>query len=122
MRVKSLVAVLVWGLLGGIAAHASVMRVLVVETSDVDGYVRAIEQGKVLPKSKGSPVEIRVWRARFAGDQAGSIVVTAEFPDLEALARNDALEGSDPEVKAWLQGLGKMRKIVSDSIYTELTK
>lgn len=122
MRVKSLVAVLVWGLLGGIAAHASVMRVLVVETSDVDGYVRAIEQGKVLLKSKGSPVEIRVWRARFAGDQAGSIVVTAEFPDLEALARNDALEGSDPEVKAWLQGLGKMRKIVSDSIYTELTK
>lgn len=122
MRLKRLVAVVAWSLLGAASAHASVMRVLVIETSDVEGYVKAIEQGKVLLKSKGSPVEIRVFRARFAGDEAGSIVVTAEFPDLEALAKNDALEGSDPDVKAWLQGLAKMRKIVSDSIYTELTK
>jgi hypothetical protein len=122
MRLKALAAVLAGCLFTGLAAHATVMRVLVVESSDVDGYVRAIEQGKVLLKSKGSPIEIRVWRARFAGDQTGTIVVTAELPDLEALAKEDALEASDPEVKAWLQELAKMRKVVSDSVYSELTK
>jgi hypothetical protein len=120
MRSKCLAAMLVLCLGGAIAAHAATLRVVVVEASDADGYVKAIEQGKALLKSKGSSGTIRVWRARFAGDKAGQIAVAIEFPNLEAVAKDDALMASDAELRAWLQSLDKFRKIVSDSIYTEL--
>jgi hypothetical protein len=122
MRLKCLAAIFVLFLFGGIAAQAATLRVLVVETSDAAAYVKAVEQGQALLKSKGSSGAIRVWMARFAGDDAGSIVVSVEYPSLEALAKDDAMMASDADVKAWLQSLDKIRKIVSDSIYTELTK
>jgi hypothetical protein len=96
------------------------MRVVVVETSDSDGYLKAIEQGRALLKSKGSTGTIRVWKARYAGSDAGAVVVAIEFANLEALAKDDAMMSSDAEVKAWLQSLDKLRKVVSDSIYNEL--
>ena len=122
MRLKCLAAILALCLFGGTMAQAATMRVVVVETSDAAAYVKAIEQGKALLKSKGSPAAIRVWQARFAGDKAGSIVVSVEYPSLEALAKDDAMMSSDAELRAWLQSLDKVRKIVSDSIYSELTQ
>ena len=47
-------------------------------------------------------------------------MASVEYPSLEALARDDARMASDPELRAWLQSLAKLRKIVSDSIYEEL--
>jgi len=44
-----------------------------------------------------------------------------EYPNLEALAKDDAKMASDPELKSWLQSLDKLRKVVSDSVYNELT-
>jgi len=122
MRLKCLAAMLVLSLLGVVSAQAATLRVVVVEASDADGYLAAMEQGKALLKSKGSTGVIRVWKASYAGEAEGSIVVSVEFPSLEALAKDDALLSSDAEVMAWLKSLDKYRKIVSDGIYTELGK
>lgn len=119
MRAKLTVAFLVVFLFGSVAAQAATLRVVVVETSDAAAYAKAIEHGQELLKAKGSQAILRVWKARFAGDQAGSVVVSAEFPNLEALAQDDARMKSDPELRSWLQGLDRLRKIVSDSIYEE---
>ena len=122
MRLKCLAAMLVLSLIGVVTAEAATLRVVVVAASDADGYLAAMEQGKALLKSKGSAGEIRVWRARYAGEDAGSIVVSVEYASLEALAKDDAMMSADAEVGAWLKSLDKYRKIVSDSIYTELGK
>jgi hypothetical protein len=63
---------------------------------------------------------IRVWQATYAGDNTGSVVVSVEYPNLEALAKDFGLMRNDADLRAWLQGLAKIRKVVSDSIYEEL--
>jgi hypothetical protein len=120
MRSKCVLTMAALFLLVAVTSHAAVSRVVVVQASDGAAYVKAIEQGKALLKSKGASGNIRVWRARFAGDQAGAIVVTIEYASLAALAADDALMASDPELRGWLQSLDKLRKVVSDSVYQEL--
>src|SRR6185295_17615111 len=120
MRFRSSLACAVVGLMLGTTAEAGVLRVVVVEASDAAAYAKAIEQGKALMKAKGLPADIRVWRARFAGERAGSVVAAIEYASLEAFAKADAAMNTDPELKAWLAGLPKVRKIVSDSIYEEI--
>ena len=122
MKSKMLGAALCVFLLGGVAAEAATLRVVVVQTSDAAAYVKSVQDGQALLKSKGSPATLRVWKARFAGTDAGAIAVAVEYPNLEALAKDTERMASDPELRAWLQGLDKLRKIVSDSIYEELGK
>jgi hypothetical protein len=120
MRKKCLLGFVALLVASAVAAEAAVSRIVVVQASDAAGYVKAIEQGRALLKAKGSPGNVRVWRARFAGEHAGSIVVAIEYPSLEALAKDDALLQNDAELRAWVQGLDKFRKVVSDSIYEEM--
>ena len=104
------------------AAPGTVLRVVVVESQNPAAYVAEIERGRALLKAKGSQIEIRVWRATYAGSEAGTVVASAVYPSLAALAEDNAKLSSDPELRAWIQGLDKVRKIVSDSLYTELTQ
>jgi ABC-type sugar transport system substrate-binding protein len=120
MRSKVLAALAVACLGVAAAGEAATLRVVVVQTTDAAGYVKALEQGKALMKSKGSPIVLRVWRAQYAGEDAGAVVVSAEYPNLEALAKDNTRMATDPDLRSWLQGLDKFRKIVSDSIYEEL--
>jgi len=101
------------------SASAGTLRVIVVETQDVGAYVKALHDADALRKKKGFTGQIRVWRATYAGDDAGAVVVSIEYPNLEALAKDNAMMQSDAEMRTWLQGLDKLRKIVSDSIYEE---
>jgi hypothetical protein len=120
MRLRFVLACAAVALMLGAAAEAGVLRVVVVEASDAAAYAKAIEQGKTLMKAKGLPADIRVWRARFAGERAGSVVAAIEYPSLEALAKADATMNTDADLKAWLASLSKVRKIISDSIYEEV--
>jgi len=120
MRSKRILTLLATLLLGGVAAQAGTLRIVTVETPDAIAYIQAVEQGRQLLKSKGSPATIRVWRGRFAGSDAGTVIVSVEYPNLEALAKDDALMKSDAELKRWLVGLDKVRTVVSDSVYDEL--
>lgn len=103
-----------------LAADPTVLRIVAVETRDAEAYLREIEKGRAHLKRLGSPGTIRVWRARFAGAQTGTVVVSIEYPSIAALASDDEKGASDAEFQAWLKGLDKVRKVVSDSLYQEL--
>lgn len=121
MKRKTIVAFAAAALLSMFSglAQAAVSRVVVVETSDMKAYVQEIEKGKALLQRAGSPAQIRVWRARFAGPNAGNVVVTVEYSDMVTFANDDKKMAADAEYQAWLKGLDRVRKIVSDSLYEE---
>jgi glutamine cyclotransferase len=102
------------------AADKAVARVVVVETTDAAAYLQALEQGRAILKSIGSTGTVRVYRARFAGPETGTIVVAVEYPSLAAFAADEPRISGSAEYQAWLKSLDKVRKIVSDSLYQEL--
>ena len=102
------------------AADTVVLRVLVVKTDDPGAYLKELDKGKALMKKLGASAVIRVWRARFAGDNAGSTVVSVEYPSLAVMAKDEATVDASPEYQTWFKGLDKLRTVVSDSLYTEM--
>src|SRR5262245_36242062 len=120
MKIKTSLLAVVASLLYFAPANANTLRVVVVETTDLAAYTKAvITDGQALLKKKGSAGVIRMWVATFAGDNAGTVIVSVEYPNLDALAKDTGLMRSDADLRAWLEGLGKLRKIISDSIYEE---
>ena len=101
------------------AQKATVLRVVVVKTDSPAAYAQELEKGKQIMKSLGIPANIRVFQARFAGPEAGAVVASIEYPSMAALAEADAKLNASPDYQAWIKGLDKIRKIVSDSLYTE---
>ncbi len=101
------------------AQKATVLRVVVVKTDDPAAYAQEIEKGRQVMKSIGVQAQTRVWQARFAGPEAGAVVVSIEYPNMAAFADTVAKTNASSEYQAWLKGLDKIRKIVSDSLYTE---
>ena len=101
------------------AQKATVLRVVVVKTDDVAAYVQEIEKGRQVMKIIGIQAQTRVWQAKFAGPEAGAVVVSIEYPSMAAFADAVAKTNASSEYQAWLKGLDKLRKIVSDSLYTE---
>jgi hypothetical protein len=102
------------------AQKTTVLRVVVVKTDNVAAYVQEIEKGKEILKKAGVQTQIRVWQARFAGPEAGAVVVGIESSSLAAFAAENAKISASSEYQAWLKGLDKLRTIVSDSLYSEL--
>jgi len=101
------------------AQKATVLRVVVVKTDDPAAYAQEIEKGRQVMKSLGVQGQTRVWQARFAGPEAGMVVATIEYPNMAAFADAVAKTNASSEYQAWVKGLEKIRKIVSDSLYTE---
>jgi hypothetical protein len=104
-----------------LAADPVVLRVIVVETADVSAYTHEISTLGAISKKIGSPVTLRVFRARFAGPNTGTVVVSVEYANLSALAKNDELMRSNADLVAQMKKIAAIRKIVSDSIYEEQT-
>jgi hypothetical protein len=103
------------------AQDAPVLRVIVVQTDNPAAYAKEVlETGRAHMKRLESTGNLRIWRAKYAGDNAGSVVVAIEYPSLTALAADDKKAAADPALGAWIRGLDKMRKIVSDSLYSEV--
>ncbi len=104
-----------------LAADPVVLRVIVIETADVSAYVHEVTTLSALSKKAGSPLTLRVWKARFAGPNTGTVVVSVEYPNLTALAKNDELTRTNADLTAQMKKIASIRKIVSDSIYEEQT-
>ena len=103
-----------------LAQDAPVMRVIVVQTDNPSAYIKEVlETGRAHMKRLESTGNLRIWKAKYAGSNAGSVIVAIEFPSLTALAEDDKKTAADPALGAWVRGLDKMRKIVSDSLYSE---
>ena len=103
-----------------LAEGKTYLRVIVVKTEDVSAYMHELDKGKLILKRLGVPVQLRVWRATFAGPDAGALIVSQEYPSFAAFADSTAKTAVDPEFLQWVKGLDKVRKIASDSLYQEL--
>ena len=102
------------------AQEAPVMRVIVVQTDNPSAYIKEVlETGRGHLKRLESTGNLRIWKAKYAGSNAGSVIVAIEYPSLTALAEDDKKAGADPALSAWVRSLDKIRKIVSDSLYSE---
>ena len=101
------------------AQKGTVLRVVVVKTDSPAAYAQELEKGRQIMKSLGIPATLRVWQARFAGPEAGSVVASIEYPSMAALADAETKLTANSEYQAWIKSLDKVRKIVSDSLYTE---
>jgi len=104
---------------GAHAQKTTVLRVVRIQTDDVAAYLQGLERGKSLMKKMGLTNNIRVWRAQFAGPDAGSVVVAIEYPDMASFAAAEAKTSADLDYQEWLKSMLKVRKVVSDSIYRE---
>jgi hypothetical protein len=102
------------------AANTAVLRVITVKSDNVAAYIQELDKGKAMMKKLGISSTLRVWRATFAGPNAGTVVVTQEYASLTALADANAKTAADPEFSKWLAALDKVRTITSDSLYREL--
>jgi hypothetical protein len=102
------------------AQKSTVVRVVVVKTDNPAAYAAELEKGKELLKKLGLPATIHVYRASYAGPEAGTVVATIEYPSFTALAEAETKLQADKDYLAWIKGLDKVRTIVSDSIYREL--
>jgi hypothetical protein len=108
--------------LSALAASPTTLRVIVVQTADVPAYVHEINTLQAIFKKIGQQVTLRVWRATYAGPETGAVAVTVEVPNFMALAKLNETLQSNPEVAAEMKKIGGMRKIVSDSLYDQLTE
>lgn len=102
------------------AQKTAVQRVVIIKTDHVDAYLQLLAKGIELQKSLGVTPRTQAWQATFAGSDTGTIVVTIEFPDMAALADASTKLNASSDYQAWLADLGKIRTIVSDSIYKKL--
>lgn len=119
-KFRAAIAALLLALCLAPAADAAVIRVVVVQVENMEAYVKELEKGQAILKKLGAVQQLRVWRARFAGPETGTIVVLVEFPDLAALAEDDKKTNASAEFQTWIKNLAKQRKIVSDSLYDEV--
>ncbi|MBP7419613.1 MAG: hypothetical protein KA911_13470 [Xanthomonadales bacterium] len=101
-------------------AQAAVMRVVVVQTSDVAAYTKELAQVQAHMTRLGGTATIRAWRARFAGSDTGSIVVSVEYKDMAEFAAIDAKMRDDAANVATMKNMDAIRTIISDSLYDEL--
>src|SRR5882672_3895543 len=88
MKLKLGMMGLLAALLFASAASADTLRVVVVQTTDAAAYVKALQDGAAILKSKGSAGRIRAWMATFAGPETGTVVVSIEYPNMEALTKD----------------------------------
>lgn len=102
------------------ADDSPIMRVIVVQTDNASAYIKEVlETGRAHMKRIGAVGQLRAWKAKFAGHDAGSVVISIEYPSLTALAEDDKKLSADSVMGSWIRDLDKIRKIVSDSLYQE---
>ena len=101
-------------------AQAAVMRVVVVQTSDVAAYTKELAQVQAHMTRLGGTATIRAWRARFAGSDTEVIVVSVEYKDMADFVAIDAKMRDDAANVATMKNMDAIRTIISDSLYDEL--
>jgi hypothetical protein len=59
---------------------------IVIKTDNLAAYPRERDRRWAMLKRLGIPAQIRLWRATYAGSDAGAVVVTVEYPSWAAFA------------------------------------
>lgn len=103
-----------------LAGSSVVLRVVTVKTDNAAAYVQEIDKARQIIKRLGLSVHTRVWRATYAGPNAGTVIVSQEYASLVAFADAMTKANADPEYSQLIKGLDKIRTVQSDSLYSEL--
>lgn len=103
-----------------LAGSSVVLRVVTVKTDNAAAYVQEIDKARQIIKRLGLSVQTRVWRATYAGPNAGTVIVSQEYASLAAFADAMTKANADPEYSQLIKGLDKIRTVQSDSLYSEL--
>ena len=106
--------------LGLARAEPPVMRVVIVEAMDAKEFRHELDKLLALERTVVPEATIRVWRARFAGADTGTLIVAAEVPSLAALAKLDEFGKQNGEFTATMRRLTAMSRVISDSLYEEV--
>jgi hypothetical protein len=100
----------------------STLRVVMVDTDDAAAYTAQLKEGSRLIKKVAPKMTMRAWRATFAGNATGTVIVGLEYPgSLADFATAWEKIQADKSVSKWLSGLSGLRTIVSDSLYNEIS-
>jgi hypothetical protein len=100
----------------------STLRVVIVDTDDAAAYTAQLKEGSRLIKKVAPKMTMRAWRATFAGNATGAVIVGLEYPgSLADFATAWEKIQADKSVSKWLSGLSGLRTIVSDSLYNEIS-
>ncbi len=100
----------------------STLRVVAVDTDDAAAYTAQLKEGSRLIQAVAPKMTMRAWRATFAGTSTGTVIVGLEYPgSLADFATAWEKIQADKSVAKWLGGLGGLRTIVSDSLYSEIS-
>ena len=124
---RTLITALVFAITTSLSAASfadghTTLRVVSVKTSDADAYVAQLTKGKQMMAKVAPKMVMRAWQATFAGQEAGTVIVSLEYPgSISAFASAWEKTLADKDMAAWLKGLGSMREVVSDSLYRELS-
>ena len=124
---RSLLTALVFTILASLSATTladghTTLRVVSVSTDDVAAYVVELRKGKEMMSKLTPKMEMRAWQATFAGEETGTVIVSLEYPgSMSAFASAWEKTLADKKMASWLKGLGGLRKLVSDSLYRELS-
>jgi len=101
-------------------AQATILQVVSVKTSDAAAYTHQILKMQAIMKRLGSESKVRVWQARYAGTDTGTVFVSIEYADMETFARDNAKAKADPEFQKLQAGLADLRTTLSNSLFEEL--
>jgi hypothetical protein len=101
----------------GAADDDGLMRVLVVQPTDLAAYVREVENLQALLKKAGQTTRLRVWQASYAGPDTGSVVVSIEVANLAALAKLVESLKTSPDLASEMKKINGLRKVISDSVF-----
>jgi hypothetical protein len=101
----------------GAADDDGLMRVLVVQPTDLAAYVREVENLQALLKKAGQTSRLRVWQASYAGPDTGSVVVSIEVANLAALAKLVESLKTSPDLASEMKKINGLRKVISDSVF-----
>ena len=124
---KTLITALIFAITTSFSAATfadghTTLRVVTVSTSDVEAYVAELGKGKQMMAKLTPKMVMRAWQATFAGQETGTVIVSLEYPgSLSAFATAWEKTLADQKMADWLKGLGDLRKLVSDSLYRELS-
>src|SRR2546430_16634291 len=87
------------------AASTQWARVVTVKTNNLSAYLAELDKGRAMLKRLGVSVQLRVWRAQYAGPEAGTLIVTQEYPSWGAFADGQAKNMADPAIVQRVAGL-----------------
>jgi hypothetical protein len=92
-----------------------------VPQENVDQYVERVERLLGVQQRLRTDGKMRMWRSTISEAGATTVIVSIEYDDLNAFATNYARLQADPEWQEIMNGLPAIRKLLSSSLYTEIT-